>query len=374
MEDIEAIERSADVLAADPLYVLSTAGQELFHSNMLAWLMNVHPDACEPLWALFSMYVHGPGERQIVVHRELHNLDLYVETGMGGHRLALENKLHALPRKEQLEEYTAKLETGPDGSPAKLAGTRCVLLSLINPVEALPYPWWHVPYDGLIGAIEQVARRVPAGFDQDLANHYCTLVRRLVALREALSSGTDPDAPWALDPALRARLQERRLLALAEKLRATALAQRVARELGDDVPITRSLSNTHGLIDQFVPGPRGRHFGWQFQAGQLRLVVITAKRDPSARPRREAIVESEHLDYFDFDRAGAGHLAPYAGKKPWLGYEPNFVYRYRPVAPAATWSECVQFCVGAGRWARAYADGAPAVSTQQLASGSLDNR
>jgi hypothetical protein len=37
-------------LAADPLYQLSTAGQELFHTNMLYWLATQHSGESAPLW------------------------------------------------------------------------------------------------------------------------------------------------------------------------------------------------------------------------------------------------------------------------------------------------------------------------------------
>lgn len=42
-------------LAADPLFQLSTAGQELFHTNMLFWLATEHPAESRPVWDLLGV-------------------------------------------------------------------------------------------------------------------------------------------------------------------------------------------------------------------------------------------------------------------------------------------------------------------------------
>ena len=44
---------------------------------------------------------------------------------------------------------------------------------------------------------------------------------------------------------------------------------------------------------------------------------------------------------------GTGVLLPGKSKKAWLGYNPDFVYRYRPISPDASWSQVEAMCVEA---------------------------
>lgn len=86
------------LLAADPLYQLSTAGQELFHTNMLYWLIKTDPAAVRPLMRdVFRIVPPQVGVHHTVVERERHHWDLFVDSGMGCGKLVLENKLHSLP-------------------------------------------------------------------------------------------------------------------------------------------------------------------------------------------------------------------------------------------------------------------------------------
>lgn len=66
----------------------------------------------------------------------------------------------------------------------------------------------------------------------------------------------------------------------------------------------------------------------------------------TAGVKREQLVEASHAAYFDLDglaRAFPG-LRPYQGNRRWLGYEPDFVYRYGRLDPATTWDELAAIC------------------------------
>lgn len=345
-----------DGLAGDPLYVMSTAGQELFHTNFLYWLITSYPDECAPLWELFRVSVPpstgGPDVMALDARREWNHLDLYVTTGMTGGVLALENKLHSIPRPDQLAEYTAKL-----GPPAVLLVTSCVLLSLLPPLESLPKPWWHVSYEDLGEAIRATENRLRPGFEATLVGRYADLVDQLADVRAAFDPVVDLDGPVALDPAIPVRLREARLLPLVEKIRTSRLAWLVRERIGAEARVSTNMSHSTGQVMHWVEGPAGRFFGWQLQAGQFRLVVITAEEDPKPRAARESLVDREYSDYFDFADGGGLLLDAKVGRKSWLGYEPNFVYRYRVLAPGVTWRECADLCAGfserAGRYVAA---------------------
>ena len=89
-----------------------------------------------------------------------------------------------------------------------------------------------------------------------------------------------------------------------------------------------------------------RRIGWQFQENQLRFYIGIEDldlQDKANRAAREAIVEAEHADFFDhFDVEailGSDLGAKSYALGEWLGFNPNFVYRHRPVKPAVSTSQ-----------------------------------
>jgi hypothetical protein len=155
-----------------------------------------------------------------------------------------------------------------------------------------------------------------------------------------------------LTSAERGVLGELRVLPLVEKMRGVVLAQLIRRKLDrEDLDLEVSLSNSIGLVPFYSrPLAHGHQVGWQLQGGQFRLAVAT-RQDArffgrSKRPAREALVASEYAEHFSFDllpRAG-DVLGPPTARKPWLGYNPDFVYRYRPLLSEASWRQVVDLC------------------------------
>src|SRR4051794_26469254 len=92
----------ADRLIADPLYQLSTAGQELFHTNMLYWLAGQRPRESSAVWTTLGAEPPMVGEYQPLIRREWQHVDLYVDCGLGRRKLVLENKILAIPTSAQL--------------------------------------------------------------------------------------------------------------------------------------------------------------------------------------------------------------------------------------------------------------------------------
>ena len=88
-------------LGSDLTYQLSTAGQELFHSNMLYWLATQRPSESAAIWELFDL-----GE-PVGASREYQKVDLHVKSE--DRHLFLENKVMALPDATQLERYSKRL-------------------------------------------------------------------------------------------------------------------------------------------------------------------------------------------------------------------------------------------------------------------------
>lgn len=336
---------TADALASEPLYILSAAGQELFHTNFLYWLGAYHhEDAAVPVFNALGLQGMDNGQLSARrVEREIWNIDLFYDSGMGSWRLVLENKLAAIPDRTQLEDYHTKLVAaghGPDDF------TTYTLLSLLPPLD-LPKPWRHVDHAELVEPLRQAAERV-SGFDQSLIVEYQRLVIKLVALRDSLQELRASNR-WGLNPAERTRLREARALPLAEKMLVTMRAQDIRQRLDQpDLFLEVGLSNTLGRVTYFHPADSSRDIrGWQMQGNQFRFFVkVTDKRllGNDAREARERYVAEKHGTYFSsFPRT---ILQP-AQSKEWLGYNPDFVYKYKVIPPDARWDDVVQLCCDA---------------------------
>lgn len=333
--------RSAAVaaLAELPLFQLSTAGMELFHTNMLYWLASERPDESIAVWNALGLPEARMDQQSPFVRREWHRTDLVVWPGDGQPALVIENKIGGIPTPAQLDGYYAKLRSARP--PFSLDPAEFVLLTLTRPTLTLPAPWRSVTYRELVPAVGETARKLTRA-DAALVAAYADMVARLDEVSAAYDPAVDLDAPFALAPGEWSVLNESRLLSLVEKVRAGRFAEIatnvLATELGDVGQVSTGFSNGSANYDWFLPDPAGRLIGWQIQGGSFRLAVITGE---SPRAKREALVAELYESYFDFRLPNhLSHvLGQHVSKKQWLGYEPNFVYRLAPITSLSTWND-----------------------------------
>lgn len=345
-------------LIANPMFQLSTAGQELFHSNMLYWLAANRPIESLAVWRALGLDGGGSDCFSPSVRREWRHIDLLLE--IGERKLVLENKVGAIPSRTQLVTYWQRLRNDRRFNESAV---RFVLLTLIPPALNLPAPWKHVGYADLLPGLEQTARALN-GREAALIGGYAGLVRQLVQVIGAFDPVRNLEAPRQLDPSVERVLREGRLLPLILKMQASRCAGLIAERLDNLMQNRRTeveagLTNSMGLNSWFTPEAGGRRFGWQAQGGQFRLVGIVSEERLVPRVRREAMMEAEHHGYFDFSELadlGGGLLRPYVGRKEWCGYEPDFVYRYQHLLPTVTWRQYVDLAVAASQRACAYVD------------------
>ncbi|MGQ0844380.1 MAG: hypothetical protein ACT4QF_09610 [Sporichthyaceae bacterium] len=329
-----------DAFGEDLLWAQSRAGQELFHSNTLAWLLHRHPGPMHPLLALLGNDPYPTVDR-VDIWRERRNLDVVIDP-VGAHpKVVVENKLYSVPYPAQLTKYNAyPLPWSPGHGPDGAAGTRYVLLSLMTPTFPLPSPWVHVGYRDLAEVLDLIDP-TPLGPIGAQFEQYRILVRRLVALAEAVDPAQALDEPFIVtdlladlpDHGLDASIAKMRFSQLAQVIQ-SAFAERKSFEVGGD---------RDGLITYWRPLPGNRRIGWQFQEGQLRYWIGIGDehlQGAGARAERERIVEAEHLDFFDHTEIEAilgDQLRPKTYRTTeWLGFNPDFVYRHRPVRPTVT--------------------------------------
>ena len=118
------IEQISLNLKSSPLFQLSLASKELFHSNFLYWLYINYPEQCGSLFAEI-LPKHPVFYYPLRVYREQNNFDLFVAYPQG-EVIIFENKVKSLPLESQLEEISAKIKNKGQ--------TGFVLLSLTRPL------------------------------------------------------------------------------------------------------------------------------------------------------------------------------------------------------------------------------------------------
>ena len=338
---MSARETAVAALTSLPLYQLSTAGMELFHTNALYWLALHRPDESTPLWSALGLHALRVAHLEPFIRREWRHVDLVLSAGPGQPALIIENKIGAIPTAEQL----VRCQTDVDHHVATMSGgTDYVLLTLTSPSFALPKPWRSVTYRDLLPALRETAGRL-SGDEAALVSSYAEMVGRLDEVARLYDPAGTLHEAVKLSPAERDALSDGRLLSLVEKVRAGRFAELATQAIGGELrelgAVGAGLSNGWGLNEWFVVGHAGRRFGWQIQGSQFKLAVLTGPRDPKDRPRREKLVQDAYEPFFDFTPPDhlPHALEGYKGKKVWLGYEPNFVYRYAEITPNTTWAE-----------------------------------
>lgn len=353
-----ALNEVIDSLGSDLMYQLSTAGQELFHSNMLYWLATQAPEESKAIWALFGL------EEPTAAVREYQKVDLYVE---GGDRhLFLENKVMALPDATQLERYSEKLEKHGFGD-----DSRWILLTLIDPTfdttQVGTGRWKCVTYADLLPALCETRDAMPEE-NREVVARYAEMVQNLVDLTAICDPAGDMDSPFWMEPRLQDKLDGARLASVVKKLQMARCTQRVRDALldvgprpdGARVEAGLSTRSKGGIVQHFIEYKSGRitrQIGWQLEGRQLRLVGILGDKewkriDPDQRGQ---VLAEENEGYFSFDHEFeefSDLLEPYLGKRDWLQYGEQFRYRYSTVSEHTTWSQLVDLLVHASE--RAY--------------------
>ena len=207
----------------DLLWAQSRAGQELFHSNTIAWLLGNSPIPCAPLLGLLGGTRYD-GASQLRVWRERRHLDIVIDPVGASPKIVVENKLYCVPYPAQLRKYNSyPLPWSPDHGDGGAQATRYVLLSLMTPSFPLPSLWVHVGYRDLAGALDQIDADA-LGRTSGQFIRYRALTHRLVALAEAVDPAQALDEQFSAADAV-ARLPGGGLDGAIARMRFSGLAQ-----------------------------------------------------------------------------------------------------------------------------------------------------
>jgi hypothetical protein len=349
-----------DAFEHDLVWAQSKAAQELFHSNTLAWLLQNHPRACLPILELLGGSRYD-SVRTVKVWREKGNLDLVIDPVDNWPKIVVENKLYSIPYPSQLTKYLPKKLPWSDAHGAEGAeDTRYVLLSLMWPSFPLPRRWELVTYDELADALDIIDER-SLGSAADLFVRYRALVHRLVALSEAVSPAQSLDETFSVAETVK-KLPGGGLDGAIAKLRFSGLAEVVQAGFTETKEFVLD-GKKGGILSYWRRISPDRWVGWQFEGNQLRLQVLLKDENLQGKRfevTRAQIVEAEYLDFFDHTG-----LVPIVGSdlnpneyQPghWLKFNPNFVYRHRPVKKSISTAKLAAGLVHLTRHVDAYAD------------------
>jgi hypothetical protein len=330
----------------DLLWAQSRAGQELFHSNTIAWLFRNFPVPCAPLLDLLGATRYD-GVSQLGVWRERRHLDIVIDPVGASPKVVVENKLYSVPYPAQLSKYNAyPLPWSPCHGEGGAEATRYVLLSLMTPSFPLPSPWVHVGYRDLAGALDRIDADA-LGRTSDQFIRYRALTHRLVALAEAVDPAQALDEQFSATEVV-AQLPGGGLDGAIARMRFSGLAQVIQTHF-DETKSFEVGGDRGGLITYWRRLAHKRYIGWQFQENQLRFYITVEDPDLQGevkRAARETIVEAEHADFFDHCDVeailGSDLRAKSYAPGEWLGFNPDFVYRHRPVKPTVSTARLAQ--------------------------------
>jgi hypothetical protein len=318
-------------LRSSPLFQLSLASKELFHSNFLAWLGETYEDQ---IGQLFSAYLPNQPTAfaPLEIKREEKNLDLVIRYP-GGQQLVIENKVKSLPREEQLKEYAAVVK--------KKHQTGFLLLSLARPdflkdgataIQLDDGAKWHcLSYSDLIGRLDQLSTDVAScdSYHGALLADYVRFLALLNELHTRIAVDWEDDEAdffWVND--CRDQIREVRLHDVVDKLRYSQLADRVARTLSKDgfnvvrksipdgnphqVAVSSNMTRGVGLFDMKYLLTRCRSsgeavlLGTQLQGRDFRLNI-------EMKPTRENQQLSRQI--------ATALLSPALGRRIWFSFD-----------------------------------------------------
>jgi hypothetical protein len=329
---MQAAEQCYQALSGEPLLAASLGSKELFHSNLIGWLMERSPDVARDALAPWLVKQH---DQQVDrVRREHKQLDLIIEA-TGFAPVVIENKVFSLPDEDQLDRYRVH-----NIADAGVGGATMLLLSLTDPgwPNGSRAGWTWVRYTELAA---RLASAVESSGRYDAFT--VELVQRWRRMVDVLSDVTEQVAPRNLDQAY---LLDVDLIEALRRLRLHDAMQKsrnfgIRRLIADRYAaaglhynfLEAGFARATPLLSTFLDLPDGSRIGWQLHQSQWRRFVVTPPashgRSKESAARRVDYVRTVHPTWFDFtSESQVGAFQPAAAAANYRHFAPDFVYDY----------------------------------------------
>lgn len=205
------------------IYRMSNGSHELFHSNLIAWMLERDHNFAEVFFKELK------GERY-EVFREKKHMDIVLETDNAAY--VIENKFKSLPGTYQLERYQNSYEKE---KPAKsfAAGALLGVHDVLG--NECPQKWHYVDYREIADYIDTSTANAPWADKKDFeclaVIQYGRLIRQL---KERLEQEIDWDGKKMPSPSDFDLLDGIQLKDLCKKIQTAVFARRLSREIGED--------------------------------------------------------------------------------------------------------------------------------------------
>lgn len=166
--DKTSFDKISQKLKDSPLYNLSMANKELFHSNFLAWFGNKYKREFKEI--ISNLLGHGSWPNEIKddfkIVREYNHFDICIKNLSDPSRIIIENKVKTIPNKKQLDKY--KKEVNNDS---------CLFILLTMTKVTEVEGWNVIKYNELINEMKKVI--IHDCYHSQLLKDYCIYISNL---------------------------------------------------------------------------------------------------------------------------------------------------------------------------------------------------
>lgn len=243
-----------DNMRKSPMFNLSVASRELFHSSFLYWLSQAYPSVFKEVIKKLGVNTSG-WNNDWKAQREVNHFDLSVVrvSNPNEYLLILENKVKSIPNKQQLDNYKAKISTCQN----------YLLLSLSvqfpQKQEIQKSGWKIANYQQLAIALYSVVDDVKNPYHRDLILDYCSYIICLHGFQRKwnyVSTSSYNNQFVTIEE------DANGLTDVGKKV----LYSRLAVELGDKIPNARS-GNNKDIVEDSQKTPWGVYINWGMTRG-----------------------------------------------------------------------------------------------------------
>lgn len=178
----------AESLKSSPLFNMSMANKELFHSNFLAWLGTSHPNVFKDTFSELLENKWPDDLREFTIEREYKHYDISVMGKNGSKkipRILIENKVKSVPTKKQLDDYRE------DENNDNNKGCQFVLLTVTKSLHDNEEVegWKTITYKELSNQLSNVKLSdLSDSYHFGLLKDYCSYIEQLQSIIECFDS------------------------------------------------------------------------------------------------------------------------------------------------------------------------------------------
>ena len=253
-----SLQYKVNEIKKSPIFAMSLASKELFHSNFWAWLFE-HDISYAKIFFNDLSHIDDNG-----VKREENNMDITIHSD--GKLYVIENKLKSLPREDQLNDYKNKNDNFICG----------VVTGLKKPSFGCE-GWRFMSYDEISKRISKIAETEPDSFYKSLIEQYSKMINDLSDIATSIIDTVgdrliryediEEVAKIRFDDVLK-KLNADRFVSYLEKY--TSFGEKIE---GYDRWIWSDFTNKSAIVDVRYEKKNGNSIGIQIQGNQYRRFV-----------------------------------------------------------------------------------------------------